>query len=74
MAENTYNPFPERKRVFDLRSGFGKVTEVNLSELYPIKVLFDNGEQEYYDLDGKSYINDRIPMLYKEEMQVVPKK
>lgn len=44
----------KEERVFDLRFGHGKITEIIERDSYPVKVLFDNDVVESYTMDGRS--------------------
>lgn len=44
----------KEERVFDLRFGHGKITEIIERDSYPVKVLFDNDVTESYTTDGRS--------------------
>jgi hypothetical protein len=71
MNENFYNPFPVNTAVWDLRHGLGIVTDVKPQDVYPVKVLFVNRMEEQFTLEGKAYVEDINPMLYREQMQIV---
>lgn len=71
MSENFYNPFPKGTRVYDLRHGWGSVTNVSEKDKRPVKVTFDNWLQESYHLDGRAWHEDAKPMLYKHNVRIV---
>lgn len=69
--QNTYE-FTTGTICFDLELNEGKVVDVNLCDLYPVKVLFKSGERESYTFSGLRYIGGN-KMLYNQQMKVIPK-
>lgn len=57
-------------RVFDIRYGWGKVTNCEHLRLYPIGVQFDEDDSQeilFYSKDGKTNSGDNKPFLSFEE-------
>ena len=57
-------------RVFDVRYGWGKVTNYYDLRLYPIGVQFDEDDSQeviFYSKDGKTSLGDNKPLLSFEE-------
>ena len=53
-------------RVFDIRYGWGKVTNCQDTPLYPIGVQFDDYDSQefiHYSNDGKASLGDNKPLL-----------
>ena len=56
----------EEERVFDLRFGHGKITEIIKRDSYPVKVLFDSDVTESYTTDGRSTNHGNVFLSLKE--------
>lgn len=70
FSKNTYNPYTLKKRVFDLENGWGIVTQDRKKGTYPITVLFESGETQEYDYNGKRYEHGN-QMLYTYKPTIV---
>lgn len=55
--------FSVNDKVFDIRYGWGTVTEINKESKTPVKVVFAIGEPVQYTKSGKDYVNDEIGLL-----------
>jgi hypothetical protein len=55
-------------RVWCLVYGWGKITQIDYSEDYPITVKFDNFSVTYYTVDGKLSDSTKNRSLFFEEI------
>ncbi len=63
-------------RVWGFRYGWGTITSTSHLNVYPLFVLFDNGKQESFTIEGKidSY-DDKNPTLFWNEIKFeIPEK
>ena len=59
--------FKLNERVFHPTQGWGKVSQIDLDNQYPLKVRFKNGTYTGFTVDGKFSTSDTYPTLsYKE--------
>ena len=66
---NTFNPFPNGTKVFDIRFGWGIVTGINpFMDPYPVKVKFEKGECSY-SYSGKHRDFENTAMLFRHEVK-----
>lgn len=56
-------------KVWDIRSGWGKITRINNSTIYRINVQFNDGDNESFMLDSKQQRNDILPVLFWDEIK-----
>jgi hypothetical protein len=68
--KNTFNPFPIDTNVFDIRFGWGIVTEIKFLDKYPVKVKFEKTVCSY-TFDGKQRFSDKKAMLFRHEVKFI---
>jgi len=57
------------QQVFSIYSGWGIVKEIEGFGNYPIEVRFYDCTH-YFTTDGKAYIDDNIPTIYHEKVEI----
>mgnify|MGYP000847389288 CR=1 FL=1 len=61
------NEFKQRDKVISEDYGKGIVVHVSEFGLYPVKVMFNNGELGDYTQEGKDYIHSNRIAIHHEE-------
>ena len=61
-------------KVWCMRRGWGVITHTEQGKRHPIGVKFSDRSFTSYTSDGKEYINDITPVLYWDELTIVPPK
>ena len=61
-------------KVWDVRRGWGEITNTKYIHDYPIEVIFPDSEYVTYSIEGKELLDDINPSIYWDELRIIPPK
>jgi len=65
-----FSKLPIGTKVWNFIDGAGYISNIKLSNDYPIMITFENGDQNTYHIDGREDKDDINPLLFLQKFEV----